>query len=212
MLWFQHHITYSLTPNNSFPFYPNITLILKSGAKNQISSVFVPKSHPFVVFIKKTYSIITTIQVVSTQLLWYGIKPPVNVRWLIHRALFGNMKWRLIVHTVRWAATSLLVTKRTKTDYLLQEVDFMHSSASALWWLRVNTKSRRKYIDAAERFQGATTVFEVFKDPLLFSKWNLTWAILISPPVFACCDDAATRFSICHQNSYRWHHFCFYSL
>ena len=71
MLWFQHHITYSLTPNYSFPFYPNLTLILKSGAKNQISSVFVPKSHPFVVFIKKTYSIITTIQVVSTQLLWY---------------------------------------------------------------------------------------------------------------------------------------------
>ena len=139
-----------------------------------------------------------------------GIKPPVNVRWLIYRALFGNMKWRLIVHIVQWAATSLLVTKRTKTDFLLQEVDFMHSSATALWRPRVNTKSRRKYIDAAERFQGATTVFEVFKDPLLFSKWNLTWAILISPPVFACCDDAATRFSICHQNSYRWQYFCFF--
>ena len=59
-------------------------------------------------------------------------------------------------------------------------------------------------------FQGSTTVFEVFKEPLLFSKWNLTWAILISPPVFACCDDAATRFSICHQNSYRWQCFCFF--
>ena len=172
MLWFQHHITYSLTPNYSFPFYPNLTLILKSGAKNQISSVFVPKSHPFVVFIKKTYSIITIIKVVSTQLLWYGIKPPVNVRWLIYRALFGNMKWRLIVHTVHSATTSLLVTKRTKTDFLLQEVDFVHSSATALWRPRVNTKSeiywrcwkvsRSHY--CFRSFQGSTTVFEVKSD------------------------------------------------
>ena len=60
--------------------------------------------------------------------------------------------------------------EKNKTDFLLYEVHFMHRSATALWRPRVNTKSRRIDIDAAERFQGATTVFEVFKEPLLFSK------------------------------------------
>ena len=147
-------------------------LILKSGANNQISSVFVPKSRPFVVFIKQHLLLYRQYKLVQRSQFWYKTAcqrqvthPSSTFREYEMTAISShctlcsyfiigyqkNKNWFSVARSGFHALFSYCIMA-TKGKYKVEE---------EIYW-RCWKVSRGHY--CFRSFQGSTTVFEVKSD------------------------------------------------